>query len=105
MAEVKTPPVVARHIPVKGEFHTHGVGHVPGSFRVVPDDDGEFLFWYCCPCGCQRIAALRVGKKFKPAESPTWSWNGSDEKPTLEPSVHHVGHWHGWLTDGVWKSC
>lgn len=108
MAEVKTPPVTARHIPDKDDFRepNHHGGKTPGSFRVDgPDEDGECGFWYCCPCGCGRFARLIVGNGFKPACGPSWNWNGSFDKPTLKPSVHHRGHWHGYLTDGVWKSC
>lgn len=102
MAEVKTQPVAATHCP-----DARGMDPMPpGGFRVCPpDSDGEQSFWYCCPCGCGRKAPLTVGNGFKPADSPSWNWNGSIEKPTLHPSVHHVGHWPGWLTDGVWRSC
>lgn len=31
----------------------------------------------------------------------TWYWNGDRDKPTLTPSLHAVGIWHGWLRDGV----
>ena len=110
MAEVKTLSVMAQHVADKDDFHRNGKGLVPGSFRISPPDaDGEQSFWYCCPCGCGRIAPLTVGNGFKPSKaSPddaTWKWNGSLEAPTLHPSVHHIGHWHGWLTDGVWRSC
>lgn len=107
MAEVKTQPVTATHVPAKDDFRSEDfIGRVPGSFRVTePDEKGEQTFWYCCPCGCGSIAPLTVGNGFKPAGKPTWRWNGSIEKPSLHPSVHHVGHWHGRLTDGVWSSC
>lgn len=29
-----------------------------------------------------------------------WSWNGNEDKPTLSPSLHAVGVWHGWVRDG-----
>lgn len=111
MSEVKTPPVSARHIPDKSEFQQDFcTGRVPGSFRVdEPDSDGEQTFWYVCPCGCGSLGPLTVGNGFKPDNEngtiATWNWNGSIDKPTLQPSVHHRGHWHGWLTDGVWRSC
>lgn len=77
---------------------------VAGSICVDARTAGDF--WYCCPCGCKTIAVLRVGNGHKPSgDSPSWNWNGSTDRPTLTPSVHHVGHWHGWLTDGEWKSC
>lgn len=34
-----------------------------------------------------------------------WSLSGSKDKPTLSPSLHWVGVWHGFLTDGFLKSC
>jgi len=34
-----------------------------------------------------------------------WSLSGTREKPTLYPSLHWVGQWHGWLQDGFLKSC
>lgn len=30
-----------------------------------------------------------------------WSWNGNKEKPTLAPSLHCVGMWHGWVRNGM----
>ncbi|PCH70268.1 MAG: hypothetical protein COC12_08415 [Rhodobacteraceae bacterium] len=70
-----------------------------------PDDDGEIAFWYCCPCGCGLIAPLNAGRNFKPSGAgASWNWNGSQTEASLIPSVNHVGHWHGWLTDGYWKA-
>jgi hypothetical protein len=46
---------------------------------------------------------------------PTWSWNGNRVKPTLTPSIRicdrwykdpkAIEIWHGYLTDGVFRSC
>lgn len=30
-----------------------------------------------------------------------WAASGNQEQPTLTPSVHSVGHWHGWVRDGM----
>jgi hypothetical protein len=30
----------------------------------------------------------------------TWSWDGDEVKPTLNPSLHAVGMWHGWVKNG-----
>lgn len=103
MPETKTQPLVARHIPDRQEF---GAQRDAGTFRITdPDEEREQFFWYHCPCGCGLRASILVGNGFKPADSPSWNWNGSREKPTLQPSIHHRDHWHGWLTDGVWRSC
>lgn len=34
-----------------------------------------------------------------------WALSGTREKPTLSPSLHWVGVWHGWLRDGLLASC
>ena len=38
-----------------------------------------------------------------------WWWNGDRDKPTLRPSIGVPAtppyKWHGWLENGVWKSC
>lgn len=103
MSEIKTAPVHATHVADKEAFLRD---RTAGSFRVGPiDSEGELSFWYCCPCGCNAVAPLAAGRGFKPGDAPSWQWNGSYERPTLYPSVNHVGHWHGWLRNGVWESC
>ena len=32
-----------------------------------------------------------------------WSWDGNEKKPTLHPSLHAGGIWHGWVTEGMLK--
>ncbi|SFJ36943.1 DUF6527 family protein [Albimonas pacifica] len=92
----------ARHIPDEGDFEGEGR---PGSFRLIPGErQGEYEFAYICPCGCGAEGWLLVGHGHKPmGRRASWRWNGSTSAPTLDPSVNHVGHWHGWLRDGVWK--
>ena len=34
-----------------------------------------------------------------------WTWDGNEDAPTLTPSVHHVGAWHGWIRAGRMESC
>jgi hypothetical protein len=34
-----------------------------------------------------------------------WKWNGNEDAPTLTPSLHLVGTWHGWMTNGELVSC
>ena len=97
MSEVKTEPVVATFCEEIDEVRAKA-----GAFEFYRDKDGDPAgMIYCCPCGCGATGALA----FRPRPSPSWGWNGNREKPTLSPSVHHVGHWHGYLTDGVWRSC
>lgn len=109
MSEVKTPPVKAVYF--DGWIEQRDA-KVPGSVSFSrPEDDGDQWMAYVCPCGCGRLANLLVGNGFKPEISPSWRWNGDTDAPVLSPSVHHVGHWHGWLggsdgsQPGMWVSC
>ncbi len=36
---------------------------------------------------------------------PKWKLSGTLEKPTLSPSLHWIGVWHGFLKDGRLESC
>lgn len=35
----------------------------------------------------------------------TWHWDGNEQKPTIQPSLHWVGRWHGFLKAGRLVSC
>lgn len=97
MTEVKTQPVIATYCE-----SIEDVKEKPGAFEFYQSGEHNPAgIIYSCPCGCGATGSLA----FRPAASPSWNWNGNREKPTLTPSVHHVGHWHGYLTDGVWVSC
>lgn len=102
MTEVRTAPVKAQRF----EDIDH-VRAVPGAFEYTKVGDrypGGMV--YCCPCGCGRTMSLMfrpVPPQFAPRAA--WEWDGNMDAPTLSPSVHHVGHWHGWLRNGVWESC
>lgn len=105
MAEVRMQPVKAIAFTDRDKFARD---RVPGSIFVGPVYEGKDWghLWFTCPCGCGSQAPLRIGNGFKPVtDAPSWRWNGSLDAPDLQPSVHHVGHWHGWLRGGVWISC
>lgn len=82
----------------------------PGAWGLIEDRLGRPIgIEYICPCGCKSQGYLpfrNTGQK-----GDTWLWNGSKEKPTLQPSVHHIykingeqrTHYHGWLKEGVWE--
>ena len=81
---------------------TDTTGAPPGAFEFFVDKDGKIAgMLYLCPCGCGARGALN----FRPHPSPSWEWDGNEQTPTLSPSVHHVGHWHGYLRAGVWETC
>ncbi len=35
----------------------------------------------------------------------SWDWDGNEARPTLTPSVHHIGRWHGYVRNGRMESC
>ena len=85
------------------ELREPGDGFWTGSEQpnVSP---GRLMF--LCPCGCGSIAGIRVAGEYR------WEWNGDLDKPTATPSIRIAGGrgggaecWHGYLTDGVFKSC
>ena len=98
MTERRIQPVLAEVFHDFEDFRDRGM-RTPGAVCLR----GERL-WCTCPCGCGGQGALRVGLNVKPKESPSWALAGEPHAPTLDPSVHHVGHWHGWLRQGVWTS-
>lgn len=81
---------------------------LPGDFVWRPTREEPSRILFCCPCGCESI----IGVNVKPEEQlgvvkHPWQWNGNRERPTLTPSIRVVGccEWHGYLTDGVFKTC
>lgn len=73
-----------------------------GEYKIVGDSDIVF----CCPCGCGTVVSLPIGTNSLDKRKP-WGWNGNKEKPTLTPSILFLSgcKWHGFLTDGVFRSC
>lgn len=75
-----------------------------GAFDLVENrESGEAGMTFICPCGCGREGYL----PFTADQEPRWNWDGNRDQPTVTPSVKQVGgcEWHGWLTNGEWRSC
>jgi hypothetical protein len=104
MTEVRTPPVRCTVVTRMAERYDANEAGFPAGAVEYGGDPVDRL-WYACPCGCGMIGRLTIAENVKPAKVPSWKWTGGRENPTLEPSVHHIGHWHGHLQGGVWKSC
>lgn len=82
----------------------------PGTFYwgALSDDHKSGRLMFSCPCGCGTNPGIVVGEP--QAVPPVWGWNGNPDKPTATPSIEVHPHggckgWHGYLTDGVFKSC
>lgn len=48
--------------------------------KLVTEDGSDTLLWWCP--GCDSIHGARV----RGGGGPVWSWNGSEELPTIAPS-------------------
>lgn len=99
MAEVKTQPVTA--VLVNSIVAEEAPAGAIKFYKIAEHEPAGFHFQ--CPCGCRSVGAVNVAPG-------GWQWNGSRDKPTVRPSVllydaDRKPHWHGWLTDGVWRSC
>lgn len=55
---------------------------------------------FICPCGCKKLRSVPVIGDRK------WNWNGDKVNPTLTPSILIIGAcgWHGFLTNGEWRT-
>ena len=80
----------------------------PGDFYITepnPHEGNTRRLSFLCPCGCGDLCGIRIRGDLK-NEGGAWGWNGNFDKPTTTPSIAVNGnHWHGFLTDGVFKSC
>jgi hypothetical protein len=86
----------------------HRADRHPGSIWISEAGPGEqAALWFFCPCGCDMLARITVGYRFKPQTAvASWWWDGSRAAPTLRPSVNQqLCGWHGWLRDGYWEAC
>lgn len=74
----------------------------PGSYKFykINESDETAGLNFVCPCGCNAILGVRFYDN-------GWQWNGSKDKPTTNPSILRLDgcKWHGYLTDGIFKSC
>lgn len=73
---------------------------LPGDFCF----DRDFEYIYLILPGMNRPDSLRI-QKGSPGGPRVWGWDGDEEKPTITPSIHAPGEWHGFLRAGRLESC
>jgi hypothetical protein len=78
----------------------------PGAFWWSGDPPKRLTFF--CPCGCGSAGGVAVGVDLldRDGNHPVWQWDGDLDRPTIMPSIQFLSgcKWHGFLTDGVFKS-
>lgn len=99
MAEVQANKVAVGELKNPGDYYLTVSGMPEG---VSPPSGIGFM----CPCGCGDASWVAFEGRYEWV-GPQWKWNGSEDKPTLTPSLKKLGgcKWHGYLTDGVFRSC
>lgn len=75
----------------------------PGSFFIETMESGQLAMWHKLPDG--NCGLIRLRPTVSGDAHPSWEWDGNHDKPTLTPSVHAPGRWHGWFTSGRMVSC
>lgn len=100
--------------PTGSEARTHGKGGIwyhwkngtPGQF---PEDVKSVMIVMPVNWGEDGILETGIPAEWTVsapnANGAQWSLSGTEKNPTLSPSLHWVGVWHGFLTDGFLKSC
>lgn len=96
-------------------MNTPKIGHAPIKMRAVKggydgiERAGDF-YWSIKDGKRELVVAIPTvnGRwvsscwsiDFKNAFDAQWSWDGNEEAPTLQPSLHAVGIWHGHVQAG-----
>ncbi len=75
----------------------------PGDFSWDGEYEGKRYLYLCLP-GQVTMEAIKV-QRGGPGGSRVWGWDGNEDKPTIEPSIHYQGVWHGYLRAGRLQSC
>lgn len=69
------------------------------AYRVRDGVKCYITFWPR-DCPTPLMVAIRPNQLENGA---SWALSGTEDRPTLQPSVNAVGIWHGFLTNGVAK--
>jgi hypothetical protein len=79
----------------------------PGAYSLTTDDDGIRWLSFLLPTGDPATFTPRGRIPDQPADGlPGWTFNEhEDGSVTVSPSIDAVGVWHGFLVEGVWRSC
>jgi len=94
-------------LPDNTKLYTEGFKAKPGDFAwQTNSDDGVRWLRFITPGEHYgRIPVHRSGEPPPAVHVPYWAWDGNEDRPTLSPSVHCIGAWHGFFTAGRMVSC
>lgn len=72
----------------------------PGEFCYRRDEDGRTKWLHFWPRDSSSPLSAAIHPQLN-GSGASWTLSGTDEAPTLFPSVDAAGIWHGFLTDGI----
>lgn len=78
----------------------HAADLEPGEFCYRRREDGTVKWLHFWPWDSPAALSAAVRPQHN-GMGATWTLTGTEEEPTLFPSVDAKGVWHGFLTDGV----
>ena len=78
------------------------------TYACAPEDIGDFYWDLQHKRRCLVVAlptkhgmlCCSWSIDHKNHSNAQWSWDGDEDAPTLSPSLHAVGLWHGWVKKG-----
>ena len=73
-----------------------------GEFCYARRDDGTVKWVHFWPHDCPVPLSASIAPQ-RNGQGATWTLSGTEDAPTLQPSVDARGIWHGFLTNGVAK--
>jgi hypothetical protein len=108
-----TESVDGRRIKDPSALQAEGKGTVPGDFawefdfthfaHGAKETDPELTLYIHLPGERGHWAPISV-KRGPAGGNRVWGWDGNLDAPTITPSIHHPGIWHGYMTAGQLKS-
>ena len=105
MSEIKQSGDMVR-VETWGQMFAHGIGAF--LFDAVEDHGESYERLMVMLPSNHDPRGGAVGLPFRPAKPsenrPTWEFDGNRDKPTLHPSVHVHGEWHGYILAGRFET-
>lgn len=82
-----------------------------GDFYWIGGEDGKRTLAIAMPCSIgwrdnmtgEPYSMCQWSIGYKNSSGAQWTWDGDEDKPSLTPSLHWVGVWHGWCLNGILK--
>lgn len=104
MSDPQTPRYGHAPVPMKLIANKDDVDNV-GEFAWA-DVDGQRYIMVALPRPRKGVPDDRILNFLPVVRGPntpgrSWGWDGNEDAPTLTPSIHAIGHWHGWIRAGM----